>query len=134
MYSQLYVSISKVACPVLAISSTLSDLLLNHNNIKHTTCKTIEIHFELPKTHPFPPTILFGVLSTSMVFLVQKKTTPKQKTSTNNESSIFRTPSSIFVVSRVNSKGPLGYLDVGHHLLARSCDPFLALTSQAPCR
>ena len=28
--------------------------------------------------------------------------------------------------------GPLGYLDVGHHLLARSCDPFLALTSQVP--
>ena len=81
MYSQLYVSISKVACPVPAISSTLSDLLLKHNTIKHTTCKAIEIHFKLPKTHPFPPTLLVNFKCFSMVWLVQKKTQTK-KTST----------------------------------------------------
>lgn len=101
MYSQLYVSISKVACPVPAISWTLSDLLLKHNTIKHTTCKAIEIHFKLPKTHPFPPTLLVNFKCFSMVWLVQKKIPNKKNINLNNECSpFFRTthPTHLFFV------------------------------------
>lgn len=127
MYSQLYVSISKVVCPVLAISSTLSDLLLKHNNIKHTTCKAIEIHYILSYLKPshFHPPFLW-ILNAFLWFGWFRKELPNKNI---NESSIHLYPS----VSRSNrtfgvpwcgpsSTGSLVWSFFGSHIAGASLD------------